>query len=90
MPLTTSWLGSLSFAFIALGLFQCSINSYVFYAWITQALIPIPPPITVVVMDNASFYKRSGILAALQKTDAMMKFLPPYSPELNPIEYKWA
>lgn len=73
-----------------MGLFQGSINSDVFYAWVTQALIPVLPENAVVVMDNASFHKRADILMAFKEVGAEVEFLPPYSPEFNPIEHKWA
>ena len=80
----------IGFSFLALGLFQGSINSDVFYAWVTQALIPVLPENAVVVMDNASFHKRADILMAFKGVGAEVEFLPPYSPEFNPIEHKWA
>ena len=80
----------MGFSFLALGLFQGSINSDVFYAWATQALIPVLPTYAVVVMDNASFHKRADILDAFEQAGAVVEFLPPYSPDFNPIECKWA
>jgi len=41
-------------------------------------------------MDNASFHKRADILQAIDDHDCILEFLPPYSPDLNPIEHKWA
>ena len=41
-------------------------------------------------MDNASFHKRVDILDAIEQTTGTLEFLPPYSPDLNPIERKWA
>ena len=49
----------------AFGMFECSVNSDVFHAWITQALIPELPACSIVVMDNATFHKRQDILGAL-------------------------
>lgn len=59
-----------------------------FYAWVTQVLLPVLPANAVVVMDNASFHKRADILMALQKANTIVEFLSPYRPELNPIEHK--
>ena len=39
----------------------------------------------VIVMDNASFHKRADILESIAQTSCTLKFLPPYSPDLNPI-----
>jgi transposase len=79
-----------NFEFITISLFQGNINSDVFYAWVTQDLIPKLPDKAVVVMDNASFHKRKDIQRALEIAGNTIEYLPPYSPELNPIEKKWA
>ncbi|WP_342221285.1 transposase [Candidatus Fukatsuia endosymbiont of Tuberolachnus salignus] len=50
---------------IAFGLFTCSINSDVFYTWVTQLLLPSLPKNCVIVMDNASFHKRQDIQHAI-------------------------
>lgn len=76
--------------FLTIGLFEGSINSDVFYAWLTQELIPVLPENAVIVMDNASFHKRSDIIDAIEQSGALLEFLPPYSPDFNPIEKKWA
>ena len=47
------------FVLVSVGLFEGSINSDVFYAWLTQALVPVLPVNAVVVMDNASFHQFS-------------------------------
>ncbi len=75
---------------MAVGLFFCSINSDVFYAWVTQRLLPTLPPHCVIVMDNTSFHKRLDIQQAISKTGHRIEYLTPYSPALNPIEHKWA
>ena len=41
-------------------------------------------------MDNASFHKRADIIKAIDNHGGVLKLLPPYSPDLNPIERKWA
>ena len=76
--------------FLTLSLFSSGINSDVFYAWLTQDLLPKVKPNTVIVMDNATFHKRSDMLEAITKHGCIAEFLPPYSPDLNPIEKKWA
>ena len=67
-----------------------SVNADVFYAGLTQDLLPKMPSKAVIVMDNASFHKRQDILDAIQESGTLLEFLPPYSPDLNPIELKWA
>ena len=70
-------------------LFAGSINTDVFSAWVEQQLVPCLPEKAVVVMDNASFHKRTDIRQFIEKEGKSLEFLPPYSPELNPIEKKW-
>jgi hypothetical protein len=76
--------------FLTLSLFSCSINSDVFYTWLTQDLLPKTPKESVIVMDNATFHKRHDMLEAILKNSCIVEFLPPYSPDMNPIEKKWA
>jgi transposase len=71
-------------------LFDSSINTDVFEAWIKQELLPVLPKGNVVVMDNASFHKSEKIQALIEAAGCLLEFLPPYSPDLNPIEHKWA
>jgi transposase len=76
--------------FVTLSLFDSVINSDVFYAWLTQDLLPKIPQGAVIVMDNASFHKRSDMIEAIDNAHCILEFLPPYSPDLNPIEHTWA
>lgn len=76
--------------FLTVGLFEGSINSEVFHAWLTQALVPVLPAKAVVVMDNASFHQPLDTREAIEQAGALLEFLPTYSPDLNPIEKKWA
>jgi transposase len=80
----------IEFTFLTVCLFDCNINSDVFYAWLTQDLLPKAPPKAVIVLDNATFHKRKDIIDAIQAAGHTDLFLPPYSPDLNPIEHKWA
>ena len=76
--------------FLTVALFDGRVNSDVFYAWLIQELLPKTPAGTVIVMDNASFHKRHDMLEAISANQCKVEFLPPYSPDLNPIEHKWA
>ena len=67
-----------------------NVNSAVFYTGITQELLPQLPNKSVIVMDNASFHKRLDIQDSIRHAGHVFLFLPPYSPQLNPIEPKWA
>lgn len=71
-------------------LFECSIDTDVFYAWTNQALIPKLPKNSVVILDNASFHKRLDIQEAIIDAGHTLLYQPPYSPDLNAIEHKWA
>ena len=79
-----------NFEFLTVDLWDCYIDSDVFYQWLTESLLPKLPAQSVVVMDNATFHKRQDMIQALLKAGHTPEFLPPYSPDLNPIEKKWA
>ncbi|UOY08503.1 transposase [Muricauda sp. SCSIO 64092] len=78
------------FKFFNACLFDTYINLDVFYAWPTQELLPNVPQNAVIVLDNATFHKRKGAQDAIEQKGCTLEFLPPYSPDLNPIEKKWA
>jgi len=71
-------------------LFTGSVNADVFFAWLAQDLLPKLPTNSVIVMDNASFHKRDDARLLIEHAGHILEFLPPYSPDLNPIEHKWA
>ena len=75
---------------ITVSLFVGSINADTFYSWIIKDLLPKLPKNCVIVMDNATFHKRHDIIQAIQNAGHILEYLPPYSPDLNPIEHKWA
>jgi transposase len=58
----------------------------VFVAYVQQQLVPTLKPGDVVVMDNLSSHKRAAVRTAIESVDAKLRLLPPYSPDLNPIE----
>lgn len=62
----------------------------VFEAFVKQQLAPKLKPGDIVVMDNLSAHKNSVIVDAIERAGAAVLFLPPYSPEFNPIERVWA
>jgi transposase len=66
------------------------INGLAFQAYVDHVLIPDLRPGDVVVMDNLSSHKRPGIRAAIEATGASLLYLPPYSPDFNPIENAFA
>ena len=75
---------------LTVSLFESTINSQAFTAWVKQDLIPKLPEKSIVVMDNATFHKQSEMQEALVAAGHTLLYLPPYSPDLNPIEKKWA
>ncbi|WP_301282772.1 IS630 family transposase [unidentified bacterial endosymbiont] len=70
--------------------FQSTIDSEVFNAWVTQDLLPKTSLGAIIVMDNASFHKKEATQTAIEEAGCTLEFLPTYSPDLNPIEHKWA
>ena len=58
--------------------------------WFSNQFLPSLDKGTVVVMDNASFHSQRRLFSAAQNAGCKLLFLPPYSPELNPIEKFWA
>ena len=78
------------FEFVTVDLWDCNIDSDVFYSWLTQSLLPKCPPRSVIVMDNATFHKREDMIQAIEQAGHILEYLPPYIPDLNPIEKKWA
>lgn len=67
-----------------------AINGRSFRAWVEQVLAPTLRPGDVVVLDNLSSHKVRGVGEAIEARGATMRHLPPYSPDLNPIEQTFA
>lgn len=62
----------------------------IFLTFIQQSLVPTLVPGDVVVMDNLSAHKVAGVKEAIEKAGARLLYLPPYSPDLSPIELAWS
>lgn len=62
------------------------MNGEFFLAYVEQQLVPTLRPGELVVMDNLSSHKQVGVREAIESVGAALLFLPPYSPDLNPIE----
>ena len=75
---------------IAPFVFNGSCNTELFNSWVEQFLIKELKPGQVVIMDNASFHKSSKTKELIESVGCRIIFLPPYSPDLNPIEKFWA
>ena len=66
------------------------INRQTFVAYVEQFLVPTLSPGDIVVMDNLGSHKGPAVRKAIEDVGAQLLFLPPYSPDLNPVEYLWA
>jgi len=66
------------------------MNGEIFLAWLEQALIPVLAKGDIVVMDNLPTHKIAGVRKMLEAAEMRLLYLPPYSPDLNPIEMAFA
>lgn len=71
-------------------LFQGTCNAHIFNEWLERQLCPHLNDTHVVVMDNVSFHKGKKTKQLIKNTRANLLFLPPYSPDFNPIEHDFA
>ena len=67
-------------------LFDGTCNTQIFNQWLEEMLCPMLTANDVVVMDNAAFHKSQRTAELIQSTGATLLFLPPYSPDIMPIE----
>jgi transposase len=70
------------------------VNGDIFLAYVEQHLAPTLKAGDIVIMDNLSSHKRAGVREAIESVGASLVYLPPYSPDFNPIEllfskFKW-
>jgi transposase len=70
--------------------FEGYCDTLVFNAWLEQVLLPELRPGQTVLMDNASFHKSPTTKTLIESKGCTLKYLPTYSPDLNPIEPQWA
>ena len=66
------------------------INGVNFLAYVEQILVPELAPGDIVIMDNLGSHKSAGVRAAIEAAGASLLYLPPYSPDFNPIENAFA
>jgi transposase len=71
-------------------LFKGPINGEIFSVYIQEMLVNTLHEGDILVLDNLSVHKVSGALEPLRKKGVSIMFLPPYSPDYNPIEMKWS
>lgn len=71
--------------------FEGYANKEIFKQYLTRVLLPlIKSKEKIIIMDNASFHKGDDITKLIESSKNKLKYLPTYSPDLNPIEKKWA
>jgi len=70
--------------------FKGTCNSDLFNVWLKEMLIPSLRPGQVLILDNASFHRSEKTRTLVESAGCEILFLPPYSPDLNPIEKYWA
>ncbi len=71
-------------------LFEGPMDGEMFLAWVRQGLAPQLQPGDWVILDNLATHKVSGVCEAIEATGARLRYLPPYSPDFNPIENLWS
>lgn len=84
---TTTFVGGLRLSGIAAPMtLDGAMDGQAFLAWVEKMLAPTLVAGDIVVMDNLPAHKQSGVRAAIEACGAALRYLPPYSPDLNPIE----
>jgi isftu1 transposase len=82
--------GLLTKKLLAPCVFSSSINSECFNYGLEYHLLPELSPGHTIIIDNASFHKSARTQEIIENAKCQLRFLPPYSPDLNPIENGWA
>ncbi len=70
--------------------YEGAMNTDLFNTYLEQYLLPVLKPGQIVIMDNAAFHKSELTRTLIEQKGCKLWFLPPYSPDLNPIEHSWA
>jgi transposase len=87
----TTMLGAMGIdGVLAMMTVEGATDAEVFEAFVTHLLVPKLKPGNIVVLDNVGAHKPEGALARIRAAGARVLFLPPYSPDLNPIELCWS
>ena len=70
-------------------IFEGYSNQAIYETYVEQVLAPALKPGMVVIIDNASFHKSKRVIELIEAVQCRVIFLPPYSPDFNPIEHFW-
>ena len=70
--------------------YTCNCDAKLVETWFEKMLIPQLSPDDVAVIDNASFHNKTRLRKLVENANCRLIFLPPYSPDFNPIEHFWA
>ncbi len=70
-------------------MFEGHCNHVVFELYVEKILVPILPVGITVIVDNASFHRSEKARKLIEEAGGKLMYLPPYSPDLNPIEHYW-
>ena len=65
-------------------------NSHTFTLFVAEAVLPVVPPGSVLVLDNARLHHNLALKQLVEEAGCLLLFLPPYSPDFNPIEPVWS
>jgi transposase len=71
-------------------LFEGAMDGEMFLAWVVEGLAPTLQKGDLVIMDNLATHKVKGVAEAIESAGARLLYLPPYSPDFNPIENMWS
>jgi transposase len=71
-------------------LFEGYSNQKTYETYVKRVLVPSLKPGQIVVIDNARFHKSARVIELIEAAGCRVIFLPPYSPDLNPIEHYWS
>jgi Transposase and inactivated derivatives len=84
-------IGAISVVAVEAALYgEWSANGEIFLEFVKRQLVPRLSNRKVVIVDNVSFHKVVGVKEAIEATGAHLFYLPPYSPDLSPIELMWS
>ena len=71
-------------------IYDGTTDSVIFEYWFELMLLKSIPKYSIIIMDNATFHRKAKLRELAKISDCQILFLPPYSPDLNPIEKFWA